>query len=151
MKHVLTIFTCLVLSNSFLVAQQDSYDADLAAKVGADEYGMKRYVMAFLLAGDSVAKYTPDERAEIQIGHMTNINRLSELKKLILAGPFIEGGEMRGIFIFDVSTKAEAEELTNSDPAVKAGVLKMNLVEWYGSAALMFMPENQKKVQKKSF
>lgn len=112
---------------------------------------MKRYVMAFLLAGDSVANYTPEERAEIQKGHMANISRLAEMKKLVLAGPFIDGGEVRGIFVFDVETKAEAEELTNSDPVIKVGVLKMDLVEWYGSAALLLLPEYYKKIRKKDF
>ncbi|RPA67779.1 hypothetical protein EF405_12425 [Cyclobacteriaceae bacterium YHN15] len=127
------------------------YDAELANKLGADDYGMKTYVMAFLLAGDRVREYSQEERLEIQKGHMTNINRLAEMGKLILAGPFSNGGEKRGIFLFDVATKAEAEELTNTDPAVQAGVLKMELVEWYGSAALMMVPEVHEKVQKKAF
>ena len=127
------------------------HDADLANKLGADEYGMKTYVMAFLLAGDRVSEYSQEERVEIQKGHMANINRLAEMGKLILAGPFVNGGEKRGIFIFDVPSKAEAEELTNTDPAVKAGVLKMELVEWYGSAALMMVPEVHEKVRKMDF
>lgn len=151
MRFTFGLVVILLFFSSMAIAQQDSYDADLAAKAGADDYGMKRYVMAFLLAGDSVAKYTPDERAEIQKGHMANIKRLSESKKLVLAGPFIDGGEMRGIFIFDVPTKEEAEELTNTDPAIKAGVLKMDLVEWYGSAALLFLPDYYKKIQKIDF
>jgi uncharacterized protein len=36
------------------------YDADLAQKLGADDYGIKTYVMAFLLAGDSVNKYSQE-------------------------------------------------------------------------------------------
>jgi uncharacterized protein len=127
------------------------YDAELANKLGADDYGMKTYVMAFLLAGDRIGEYTQEERVEIQKGHMANINKLAEMGKLILAGPFTNGGEKRGIFVFDVPTKTEAEELTNTDPAVQAGVLKMELVEWYGSAALMMIPEVHEKVQRKSF
>lgn len=146
---ILLIFTLSCLP---VFGQTESvYDADLAQKLGADDYGMKRYVMAFLLAGDRVNEYTQEERAEIQKGHMANINRLAEMGKLVLAGPFINGGEKRGIFLFDVPSKAEAEELTNTDPAVKSGVLKMELVEWYGSAALMTIPEVHEKVQRKNF
>jgi uncharacterized protein YciI len=143
---VMTVFCFPVFSQT-----ASSYDAELAKKMGADDYGMKTYVMAFLLAGDRVSEYTQEEKVEIQKGHMANINRLAEMGKLILAGPFINGGEKRGIFVFDVPTKAEAEELTNTDPAVQAGVLKMELVEWYGSAALMMIPEVHEKVQKKGF
>ncbi|MFD2202840.1 YciI family protein [Shivajiella indica] len=152
MKQGFSIILWMVISINFVFAQSAAdYDAELAQKLGADDYGMKTYVMAFLLTGDRASEYTQEERAEIQKGHMANINRLAEMGKLILAGPFINGGEKRGIFIFDVSTKAEAEELTNTDPAVQAGVLKMELVEWYGSAALMMIPELHGKVQKKNF
>jgi hypothetical protein len=67
------------------------YDAELANKLGADDYGMKTYVMAFLLAGDRIGEYTQEERVEIQKGHMANINKLAEMGKLILAGPLAIG------------------------------------------------------------
>lgn len=56
---------------------------------------------------------------------------------LALAGPFFGEGELRGIYIFDVTTVAAAKALTETDPAIKAGSLVMELVPWYGSAALM--------------
>ena len=61
---------------------------------------------------------------------MANINRLSEAGKLVLAGPFIDGGERRGVFIFKVETLEEAQALTETDPAVKAGRLKIELHRW---------------------
>lgn len=134
-----------------LLAQDASYDESLAKSLQADAYGMKTYVMAILLAGDRVQEYSSEQRAEIQKGHMANINRLAEDGKLILAGPFIDGKEKRGIFLFNVATKEEAEELTNTDPAIQAGVLKMNLIEWYASAALQLIPDTHKKIQKSSF
>jgi uncharacterized protein YciI len=151
MKLTVSFLIMVIFCFPVLGQSGSPYDAELANKLGADDYGMKTYVMAFLQAGDSVSKYSQQERAEIQKGHMANINRLAEMGKLILAGPFINGGEKRGIFIFDVASKAEAEELTNTDPAVQAGVLKMELVEWYGSAALMMIPEWHEKVQKTGF
>jgi uncharacterized protein YciI len=132
-------------------AQNTSYDEKLAKELGADDYGMRSYVMAFLMAGDRVREYSTEQRQQIQQGHMANINKLSQEGKLILAGPFIEGGEKRGIFLFNVNTLEEAKLLTQSDPAVEAGVLKMELVQWYGSAALVKIPEWHNKVQKKSF
>lgn len=79
---------------------------------------------------------------------MAHISKLADMGKLVLAGPFFGTESMRGIFIFGVETKEEAEELTNTDPAVKAGVLKMELREWYGSAAVMMVPEIRAKLQK---
>lgn len=129
-------------------AQTETYDSDLAKKLKSDDIGMKKYVMAFLYAGDRVADYSKEERAEIQKGHMSNINKLAEMGKLILAGPFFGNESLRGIFIFDVESKEEAEALTNTDPAIRAGVLKMDLMEWYGSAAIMMVPEIHSKLQK---
>ncbi|MFN3801580.1 YciI family protein [Belliella pelovolcani] len=151
MKSFILLLSLTLICQFNASAQNENFDAELAKKLGADDYGMKTYIMAFLMAGDKVAEYSPEQRAEIQKGHMANINKLAEEGKLILAGPFINGGEKRGIFVFDVSTKAEAEKLTNTDPAIQAGVLKMELIEWYGSAALMMLSEFYPKIQKKDF
>ena len=122
------------------------YDADLAARFGADEYGMKAYVMAFLYAGpnrdrDSLAA------AELQRGHLENIGRLAAAGKLVLAGPFTGGDSLRGIYVFDVATIEEARELTSTDPAIRAGSLVMDLKPWYGSAALVGLNEVHGKLE----
>jgi len=67
---------------------------------------------------------------------MENIRRLAEAGKLLLAGPFIDEGDIRGIYIFDVPTLEEARALTETDPAIQAGSLEMELRPWYGSAAV---------------
>lgn len=112
------------------------YDSARAAALGADEYGMRRYVVAFLKAGPN---RTQDSTlaAQIQEGHMQNIRRLAEENKLLLAGPFLDDGPLRGIFVFNVETLDEARALTESDPAIQAGRLVMELHPWYGTAALL--------------
>ncbi len=141
-------FLCLIFSLSFCAIAQEKYDAELAEKVGADDYGMKKFVIAFLYRGDKVEEYSEQERSDLQAGHMANIGRLAEAGKMVLAGPFFGNEDLRGLFFFDVSSIEEAEELTKTDPAIKAGVLKMELKEWYGSAALALMLEMHEKVQK---
>jgi uncharacterized protein YciI len=143
----LTFITLIVFASN----AQSQYDESLAKRLGADERGMKKYVMAFLLRGDRVSEYTPEQRSEIQAGHMTNIGKMAEMGKLIVAGPFFGNDDLRGIYIFDVQTLEEAKALTETDPAIKAGVLKMDLKEWYGSAALMMLPELYPKVTKQNF
>lgn len=86
--------------------------------------------LAFLTRGD---KWTPEKTPateEIQKGHMANINRLAEMKKLIAAGPFGDNGRLRGIFVFRVASLDEAKALTASDPAVQAGRLAMDIYPW---------------------
>jgi uncharacterized protein YciI len=89
-----------------------------------------------------------DEAQRLQRAHLANINRLAAEGKLVVAGPFADNGLLRGIYIFDVATVAEAEVLTNTDPAVLAGSLVMELHPWYGSAALMMVNEIHGRIEK---
>lgn len=129
------------------ITEDTSYDSLLAQKLGADDYGMKAYVMAFLKKGpnrdlDSTAS------AKLQEAHMKNIFRMADEGKLLIAGPFMDDTDIRGIYIFDVRSVEEAKKLTESDPAIKAGSLVMELHPWYGSAALPLLAPLHKKVQK---
>jgi uncharacterized protein YciI len=124
-----------------------SYNAEKAAEYGADDYGMKKYIIAYLKKGpnrdlDSAAAM------QMQIAHMNNIDRMADEGKLVLAGPFFGDGEVRGIYVFNVKTIEEAKALTETDPAIKAGSLTMELVEWYGSAALMEVNDIHKSLMK---
>lgn len=128
-------------------AEETGYDAELAEAVGADQYGMRQYVMAFLKAGPNRSQDSL-EAAQLQRAHLDNIGRLAEEGKLSLAGPFLDGGELRGIYIFNVSTIEEARKLTETDPAIQQGRLVMELHPWYGSAALMKVNEIHKRLGK---
>jgi uncharacterized protein YciI len=88
------------------------------------------YYLGFLKRG---AKWTPEvtpETQRIQDAHLKNIGRLHEMGKLMAAGPFLEETDLRGIFVFKTATIEEANELTNTDPAVQAGRLRIELYEW---------------------
>lgn len=124
------------------------YDAALAKRIGADEHGMHRFVLALLKPGPH--RDQPEaEAAQIMKGHMANIGRLAKERKLVLAGPFVDDGPYSGIFVFDVETVEEAKALTESDPAIQAGRLEFELHPWYGSAALMELDSIHQRVQQK--
>ena len=125
------------------------YNAELAKELGADNYGMKQYVIAFLMTGDN-ENLTAEEKQDLQRKHMDNIGAMAKSGKLMLAGPFINEGEWRGIYVFDVETIEEAKELTETDPAVQNGVFKMELKRWYGSAALLKVNELHEQIAKEN-
>jgi uncharacterized protein len=101
-----------------------------------DEYQMKQYFMVFLKAGSN---RTQDSATalKIQEGHLNNITRLFNEKKLVLAGPFLDEGKYKGIFIFDVATEEAVKQLLQTDPAVKSGRLDYEIHPWYGPGTII--------------
>lgn len=88
------------------------------------------YFLGFLVRGPKFSPEDSPERQKIQQEHLANIKRLADLGKLVAAGPFEEDMELRGIFVFRTANREEALQLTNTDPAVKAGRLAIRLYEW---------------------
>lgn len=129
------------------------YDAELAKKVEADDYGMRNYVFCILKTGPKDASITDKkQRDDLFAGHMANMGRLAGDGKLALAGPFGKNDrQYRGIFIFAVATVEEAQKLVDTDPVIKSGMMIAELTPWYGSAATMLVNDNHKKIAKKSF
>lgn len=122
-----------------------AFDSELAEELGADAYGMRRYVMVLLKSGDN-RDHAPERVAELQRGHLDNMQRLADEGVLVLAGPFIEGGDRRGIFVFAVDTVEQAKDLTASDPAIQAGRLEAEYWPWYGSAALLKLGDIHERI-----
>ncbi len=127
-----------------------TFDSLQAKTWGADEYGMKTYVLVFLKRGPNRSQDSTT-RTELQAAHLANITRLANEGKLVLAGPMMSDEEIRGIYIFDVRTIEEARALTETDPAIKAGSLIMEMHLWYGSASLKEIPKLHKRVAKIGF
>jgi uncharacterized protein YciI len=144
------LFIMLMTAGSLAAQSEISYDSTLARQLGADDIGMRKYVMAFLKKGPNRDQDAATAQA-IQRGHMDNITRMANEGKLVIAGPFLDGGDIAGIYIFNVETVEEARALTESDPAIQAGRLVMELHPWYGSAALMTVNETHNRIAKKKF
>ncbi len=157
---ILSLFVIVLIAcqqNEPQIAAQDqvmkkesksSFDSIKAAEYGADDYGMKSYVMAFLKKGSN-RDLDEEETEKLQRAHLDNIGKMAEAGKLVLAGPFFDDGDLRGIYIFDVETVEEARKLTATDPAIKAGSLIMELKQWYGSAALLEVGKIHSSIAKK--
>lgn len=159
MRYTLIVFTFIYLfscknpapvQNGTTAVDPYAYDSLVSKKWGADDYGMKEYVLVFLKRGPNRSQDS-STRAKLQEAHMANINRLAQEGKLVLAGPMNTDEEIRGIYIFDAKTIEEAKALTETDPAIQAGSLIMEMHPWYGSASLKEVPLLHKKGAKINF
>lgn len=118
-------------------AAAPTYDAELAKRHGADERGMRRYVLVVLKSGPT---RVPDGEARTAMfaGHFANMERLAKTGKLAVAGPFMPNDTgWRGLFIFAVDSVDEAKALAETDPVIAEGEMVAEYHPWYGSAALM--------------
>jgi uncharacterized protein YciI len=147
-----TIALLLFLAVSLFAAAQDpspEYDSTLAKQLGADDWGMKSYVLVILKTGPADIQ-DKELRDSLFRGHFSNMRRLAEEKKLVVSGPLAANErEYRGIFIFDVGTPEEAELLLQGDPTVTAGIFDAEIFRWYGSAALPVYLETVGKISKR--
>jgi uncharacterized protein len=108
--------------------------------VGPGGYEMTTYYVGFLYRG---AKWIPEETPEtrkLQEEHMTNIQKMAAAGKLVIAGPFMDNGDLRGLYVFRVATAEEAKALVESDPAVQAGRLRFELHPWYAAKNITVTP-----------
>jgi uncharacterized protein YciI len=131
-------------------AANPAYDPVLARAVGAEDNGMRRYVLVVLRTGPNKVPAGP-ERDEMFKGHFANMKRLSDEGKLALAGPFDGVDGWRGLFIFAVPDIEEAKKLVATDPVVLKGEMVPEFHKYYGSAALMLVKDAHDKVTKNRF
>ena len=127
-------------------AKAPAPDAALVKRTGADEHGMRNYVLVILKTG---AKRVPDGEARKAMfaGHFANMERLSKEGKLVLAGPFEKDPDgWRGLFVFAVESIDEAKALTATDPVIVQGEMVAEYHRWYATAATMLIPEWHEKI-----
>lgn len=122
----------LFVISAFLISASAFAQREFSMTEGDTTYVMKRYVFMHLLSGSERSQDSL-EAAKIQEQHLAHLNKMADSGKLVVAGPFENGGEYRGLLIFDVETIEEALALEGEDPAVKAKRLKMQAFYWWGA------------------
>jgi uncharacterized protein YciI len=103
------------------------------------KYEMKQYWFVMLMKGKDRDKITDTTvLKQLQAGHMANMQVMADSGKLVVAGPFGDDGNWRGIFIFDCKTKEEVIELLKQDPAIAAGRLDYEIHPWWTAKGTTF-------------
>lgn len=93
---------------------------------------MKQYFLVLLKRGP-VRNQDSLTAAELQKGHLVNIERLYKEGKIDIAGPIGSDSDLRGIFVFNCETYDEVLTLCATDPAIKAGRLTVEIYPWWSA------------------
>lgn len=130
-----TTLTAAVLIFTFtMAAAQDKKDKSSkklarTEKKSIADGEMKTYYMVFLNKGP---KRDQDSTTAMQIQkeHLAHLTKMAEEGKMVIAGPFLDEGDTRGICIYSVESLEEARKLAEADPAVKSGRLVVEVRPW---------------------
>jgi len=112
-----------------------------AAPEGPGGWEMTTYQVGFLKKGPAWTPGETPELQELQKAHLAHIQKMGKSGKLLVAGPFTDGGDLRGMFIFRVETLEEAKALAEQDPAVKAGRLVIEWHPWFAAKNIAVTPK----------
>ena len=93
---------------------------------------MQQYFIAFLKRGPNRSQ-NKEEANKLQEAHLEHLGRMYDLGYADISGPFGDGGEIRGITIYNVPNKQMADSLANADPMVKAGRLVIEIHPWWAA------------------
>lgn len=123
----------LMMTLSWACQAQSNAPREFPYQDGDTTYIMKKYFMGFLKRVENKAEIDSAAAANIQAAHLAYMKQNAEDGVLLIAGPFGDDGDIRGIVIYDVGTKEEAEAIITNDPAVKAGRLAIEVHPWWAA------------------
>jgi uncharacterized protein YciI len=91
----------------------------------------RKHTIVFLKKGPK--RDQPAAEADhLQIMHLTHLFALMLEKRLVVNGPVMGHDDIVGISLYESADRAEVEAMVKADPAVAAGRLSYDILEWFG-------------------
>lgn len=125
MKALKSIVLLCTLFISSAILSQDKNEVE-------KKYEMKTYYLVYLKKGPN-RNQDSATTAKLQEQHMAHLTKMAETGKMDICGPLLDDTDVRGICIYNVATKEEAEKLANEDPMVKVGRLIVEVHPFYSA------------------
>lgn len=117
----------------------EAYRAALAVTPNLPDR-MRSYVLAFARRGPA---WTAADTAEVRAAQQAHLDRLGTLMReghIAAAGPLMEAGDYRGVWIFTTASPDEARRLLAEDPLIRNGQLEAELHVWYSPEGVLPTP-----------
>jgi uncharacterized protein len=100
-----------------------------------------RFTVVLLVLREDAPHLSEADAAELQDSHMSHLTDLHQAGHLLAAGPLIDE-HFRGLSILNVDPET-ARQLTEEDPAVRAGRFNVLVMPWMvPGGAMTFSPTN---------
>ena len=103
---------------------------------------MRQYVLGVYRRPTRAPSLSDAELDVLQEGHLAHLRGLRESGSLIVYGP-VESPEIVGILVFSFDSTEEARRVMEGDPKLRAGLLQLELSEWYAAEGLEIRPTVQ--------
>jgi uncharacterized protein YciI len=110
------------------VRAQRTFDVTIADST----YHMKQYWFVLYTKGDAAPLDSASNAATLK-EHLAHQDEQGKRGLIVMAGPFGDKGEWRGLLLYDCDTREEVEGYLRADPFVRAGQLKYEIHPWYGA------------------
>lgn len=108
------------------------------------------YHLVMLLRGDNPPVLNAGQSQQLQSEHLGHLKKMADEGHMLVAGPFAQQSDdrLRGMCLYDASLSREkVRELAEADPAVLAGRLKVEVMEWYTAKGALAFPLTSKTEQ----
>jgi uncharacterized protein YciI len=107
---------------------------------GADDE-MTTFQLVFLKRNPDWKARSSTEAQRIESTHQEFFDGLIRLDQVLISGPVTDDSDLRAIIVSNATTMQQAQSIVESDPAVKAGMLRAETYAWYAGTGIMKKPK----------
>ena len=108
---------------------QRTFDVTIADST----YHMKQYWFVLYTAGTDTTRLDSATSASVQQAHLDHQAMQADRGLIVMAGPFGDNGNYRGLLVYDCDTREEVEGYLLQDPWVQRKKLSYEIRPWWGA------------------